>query len=224
MEYQKTAQNTVKRGRHKARYDKPTIHAILDAAEICHVAFSVEGKAMVQPINFGRDGEQLFLHGAPGNRMTSALIEAGEVCLSVTLLDGLKLTKSAYHHSVNFRSAVIFGEVVEVKTDEAKREALKTIINHVVPDRWEHCRAPNEKELQATRVIKITISSASAKVVNTPPFDEPEDLNLEYWAGEIPVRQVYENPISRDDSSDPREVPAHVLAFIQNKAEPPSMA
>lgn len=123
MEYPKTPSNTVKRDRKKVQYDKNSIHSIMDANETCTVAFNIDGKAQVQPINFGRTGDFLYLHGNVKNRMTSALVKAGEVCLNVMSLDALKLTKSAYHHSVNYRSVVIFGEVRElIKKREAKQE------------------------------------------------------------------------------------------------------
>ncbi len=217
MEYAKTQRNTVKRGRKKASYDQDVIHSILDHNEICTVAFNVDGKAQAQPINFGRSGDLLYLHGSAKNRMTSILAETGEACLSVMTLDAMKLTRSAYHHSVKFRSVVVFGEVRELLTEEEKIEGLKTIINHFVPGRWDHCRPPNAKELKATRVLEIKITSASAKIADTPPVDEPEDYATDYWAGIIPVRTVYDYPVADDKLQNGVEIPAHVLDFYESK-------
>lgn len=150
MKYKKTELNEVKRGAKKASYDKETIYSILDATEICHIAFIYNNKPFVQPINFGRNGDKLYIHGAHTNRMTDALIASKELCLNVMILDAMKLTRSAFHHSVNYRSAMIFGSARELTENNEKLEGLKSIINHFVPNRWEYCREPNEKELKAT--------------------------------------------------------------------------
>ena len=217
MSYEKTELNTVKRGGHKARYDKMLIHEILDAVEVCHVAFNIGGRAQVQPVNFGRSGETLYIHGSPKNRMTRALIESGEACLSVMILDSMKLTRSAFHHSVNFRSVVVFGRVEELKSDEQKVEGLKTIINHFVSGRWEHCRPPTKKELKATRVIAIHIESASAKVADGALVDDSADYESAYWAGVIPVKTVYGFPVADEKLREDMEIPAHVLDWYENK-------
>ena len=218
MEYKKNKTNQVKRGSRKASYDKNTIFSILDENEICYVAFIFEGKPFVQPINFGRSGEKIYLHGSYKNRMTSALVEAKEVCLNVTILDAMKLTRSAYHHSVNYRSAMIFGSVRELSKDKDKLEGLKSIINHFVPDRWENCRKPNEKELKATRVLEIRIESASAKIANEPPNDNKSDLDLDYWAGTIPVKTICKDPIPDEFMDKDSEIPEHILSLYKSKS------
>ncbi len=215
MQYKKTKLNQVKRGHKKAAYDKKTIHAILDATEICHIAFIYEGRAMVQPINFGRKGEYLYIHGSHQNRMTQALMDAGQITLSVMLLDALKLTRSAFHHSVNYRSVVVFGKVKELTNPEEKLLGLKTIVNHFVSDRWAHCRTPNDKELLATRVLEIKIESASAKIADQPNSEHKKDLDLDYWAGQIPVRLVYGEPVAASDLKPGLKIPEHVLAFCR---------
>jgi len=217
MDYEKSNLNKVQRGGHKASYNKEVIYAILDSSEICNIAFSIDGKAFVQPINFGRSGETLFIHGSPQNRMTKALIESGEVCLSVMFLDSMKLTRSAFHHSVNYRSVVVFGKVRELKTNEEKLEGLKAIINHFVPNRWEYCRPPNENELKATRVLAFDIETASAKIADAPPKDNLEDYELDYWSGEIPIKTICEFPIHDDKLKDGIPIPKHVLDFYENK-------
>ena len=147
--------------------------------------------------------------------MTNAMIEADEICLNVTLLDGMILTRSAFHHSVNYRSAVIFGKVRELTTDEEKLEGLETLINHFVPGRWEHCRKPNDNELKATRVIAVDIITASAKVKNTGPGDNNEDLGLDYWAGTIPLKHNVVMPFPDEHVPDNMPVPQHVLNYYE---------
>ena len=217
MQFEKGQYNELKRASRKASYDKETIYAILDACEVCHIAFIYEGKAFVQPINFGRYEDKIYVHGALKNRMTSALIEAGEACVNVMILDAMKLTRSAFHHSVNYRSVMVFGQARELLEDEEKLLGLKAIINHFVPDRWEHCRPPNEKELKATRVIEIGIDSASAKIAEGPPSDNNFDLDLPYWAGTIPVRQNYGAPEADAHVKEGQEVPVHIVQFQKGK-------
>ena len=217
MKFNKSPLNTVKRGVKKAVYDKAVIYRILDATEICHIAFLHDGKPFVQPVNFGRMEDKIYIHGAHKNRMTTAILEAGEVCLNVMLLDAMKLTRSAFHHSVNYRSAMIFGSVRELKGVQDKLTGLKTIINHFVPHRWEHCRTPDEKELNATRVLEIKIHSASAKIANTPPTDKQKDLELDHWAGIIPVKKTYGPPIPDAYMKNKSGIPQHILDFIKEK-------
>ena len=217
MEYQKSDINTVKRGSRKASYDKKVVHEILDASEVCFLAFVLDGKAMVQPINFGRKGEKIYVHGSLKNRMTNALVESGEVSLTVMMLDSMKLTRSAFHHSVNFRSVVVQGSVKDLETDEEKIEGLKTIINHFVPNRWEHCRAPNQKELKATKVLEITIEWAAAKIADSPPEDKKEDMDSDFWSGSIPIKTICEYPVNDEKLKDGIEIPQHVLDFYEKR-------
>ncbi len=217
MEFPKSPLNEIKRGKKKATYDQEAIYAILDAVEVCHVAFLYEGRPMVQPINFGRLNDKIYLHGSVQNRMTSALIETGEACLNVMLLDGMKLTRSAFNHSVNYRSATVFGMVRNLESHEEKLIGLEAIINHFVPNRWENCRPPNEKELNATRVVEIQITSGSAKIADTPSTDKESDLNLNYWAGILPVRQIIGKPAPAVDLDSNVRVPQHVVEFINNR-------
>ncbi|MEZ4908630.1 MAG: pyridoxamine 5'-phosphate oxidase family protein [Saprospiraceae bacterium] len=181
---------------------------------VCFVAFQyIEGEAYTQPVNFGRDNDKIYIHGSLQNRMTSALIESQKVCLSVMILDAMKLTRSAYHHSVNFRSVVVFGTVRELISNEEKLVGLKALINHFVPDRWENCRVPNDNELKATRVIEITIDSASAKIAEGPAKEEASDYDLDYWAGTIPVTTVLGTPIPDMKLKPEIELPKHIIDF-----------
>lgn len=215
MKYLKTEHNTVKRGAHKASYEKEAVFSVLDACEICHVAFEYNGLAQTQPINFGRDGEKLYLHSSPKNRMTSAIIDKGAVSLNVMILDTYKLTRSAFHHSVNFRSAVITGKVRELKTAQEKLVGLKAIVNHFVADRWAHCRKPTQNELLATRVVEIEIESAVAKIASSPLEDNKEDYLLDYWAGEIQIKTVCEYPQPDPLLKEGIEIPLHVKEFYE---------
>ena len=217
MEYNKNELNLVKRGAHKATYNKEEIYNILDSSLICTVAFSVNNKSFVQPINFGRTDDIIYLHGSLQNRMTNAIIETGETCINVFHLDSMKLTRSAFHHSVNFRSVVIFGKVRDVKSNEEKIEGLKSIINHFVPDRWDHCRFPTENELKATKVIAIDIENASAKIANSPPTDNKEDYDLDFWSGEIPIKTICEYPNPDEKLKDGIEIPEHVKDFYEKR-------
>ena len=217
MEFKKTDKNTVKRGAKKASYNKKEIYALLDASEICNIAFNIDSFPYVQPINFGRRGNKIYVHGSLKNRMTNTLIEQETACLSVFHLDAMKLSKSAFHHSVDFRSVVVMGSVREMKTHDEKLVGLKAIINHFVPNRWEHCRAPNKSELDATRVLEIEIETASAKIANSPVSDNKEDEKLEFWSGKIPIKTVAEYPITKKDVNENTEIPIHVLDFYEKR-------
>ena len=217
MDYEKSKLNQVKRGWKKASYKQQDVFDILDASEICHIAFNYEGRAFVQPINFGRHEDKLYVHGSYKNRMTTALVDAEEICLNVMVLDGMKLTRSAFHHSVNYRSVMVFGTVRELESDEDKLIGLKAIINHFVPNRWEHCRPPDDKELKATRVLEISIDSASCKIANTPTEDKEMDLSSPYWAGIIPVQSHLAKAIPSEDLDASIELPEHISDFIESK-------
>ena len=211
MKFKKTELNTIKRGVKKASYDKETVYAILDEAKICHIAFLYQGKAFVQPVNFGRKGNKIYIHGSTNNRMLNALQESKSVSLNVMILDALILTRSAFNHSVHYRSAMIFGSVKVLTNIEEKINGLKCIVNHFIPNRWENCRKPNEKELKATKVLEISIETASAKISNSPPTDK--DLDLDYWAGTIPVKTVYDKPIPAESLKEKDYIPEHILKF-----------
>lgn len=215
--FPQSEKNTVKRGAKKATYDRELIYQIVDSVEICHVAFLYEGQAMVQPINFGRLNDIIYLHGSHQNRMTQAILDQDECCVNMMLLDSMKITRSAYHHSVNFRSVVLFGKAREIKTHEEKLVGLQAIINHFIPNRWDYCRPPNAKELDATRVIAIDIETASAKIATAPPMDNKEDLALDYWSGEIAVKQSYSYPVAVDTLRTDIEIPQHILDFYEKR-------
>jgi nitroimidazol reductase NimA-like FMN-containing flavoprotein (pyridoxamine 5'-phosphate oxidase superfamily) len=211
--------NKVKRGSKRATYDISKINEILDSTSLCYIAFTFEGLAMVQPISFGRKNNVLYIHGSHQNRMTACLLEAERVSVSVTHLDALLLARSAFHHSVNYRSAIIFGKARELKTNEEKRVGLKALINHVVPNRWDECRPPNENELKATRVIAIEIIEASAKISASSVEDNKEDYKLDYWAGKIPIITKAGFPVSDDQLKPGIEISKSALAYYQKNKD-----
>jgi nitroimidazol reductase NimA-like FMN-containing flavoprotein (pyridoxamine 5'-phosphate oxidase superfamily) len=184
----------VKRLPKRAAYDRDTIDAILDEALVCHVGFVADGQPFVIPTIHGRHGDLLYLHGSAASRMLGAVSDGIPVCVTVTLVDGLVLARSAFHHSMNYRSVVVLGKGEPVVDEDEKLAALRTIVEHVQPGRWDVARRPNEKEMKATLVLRLPIEEASAKVRTGPPIDDEEDYALPVWAGVIPLRLTASAP------------------------------
>lgn len=179
---------TVRRLPERGRYDRDTIHAILDEGLVCHVGFVDEGQPFVIPSAYARLGDRLVVHGSAASRMVRALAAGVPACVSVTLLDGLVLARSGFHHSMNFRSVVVVGVATEITDDAEKRRALDAIVEHVVPGRAASVRGPSAGEMRATRVVSLPLDESSAKVRTGPPKDDEADYALGVWAGEIPLR------------------------------------
>lgn len=175
----------VRRHSERGSYDRSVIEAILDEAMFCTVAFVDTGQPVAIPTIHARDCDRLLIHGSVGSRMMRTLASGAPCCVSATLLDGLVLARSAFNHSMNYRSVVLFGSATIVD-DDAKEEALRQFTEKLIPGRWSAARPPSPKELRTTMVVAIPIESASAKVRSGPPEDEPEDMELEIWAGVIP--------------------------------------
>jgi nitroimidazol reductase NimA-like FMN-containing flavoprotein (pyridoxamine 5'-phosphate oxidase superfamily) len=173
-----SSRSEVRRLPQRGSHDAATIHAILDAGFLAHVGFQVEGQPFVIPTLYGRDGERLYLHGSAASRMLRELAGGVPACVTVTLVDGLVLARSAFHHSMNYRSVVAFGVARKIEEAERKREALRVISEHVIAGRWRDVRGPTEKELKATSVLDFEINEASAKVRQGPPADDEEDYGL----------------------------------------------
>ncbi|UUU43107.1 pyridoxamine 5'-phosphate oxidase family protein [Streptomyces sp. NBC_00162] len=196
--YEPTERTVPTRARDRARYDRETVHSILDQAYICHLGFVRDGAPVVLPTLFGRVGEALYIHGSTGSR---PLLAAGKadpglpVCVTVTHLDGLVLARSAFHHSLNYRSVVVHGTAYQVTDEEECRMALDALVDHVVPGRSADSRPANAKELAATAVIRLDLTEVSAKIRTGGPNDDAEDLGLPYWAGVVPVAPAYGAPI-----------------------------
>ncbi len=186
---------TVKRLSARGRYDAETVHAILDEALYCHVGLvDPAGHPVVLPTIHVRSGDQLYLHGSPASHLLRTAKKGIEVCVTVTLLDGLVLAKSAFHHSMNYRSVVVFGTAEEVSDPAEKRAALDALVEHVRAGRSAEARPPNAKELAGTLVLKVPLAESSAKIRTGPPIDDEEDADWPAWAGVIPVRLVVDQP------------------------------
>ena len=208
-----TLRTTVRRLPQRGAYDRATIHAILDEGFVCHVGFVHEGQPFVIPTNYARWGEQMVIHGAVVSRMLGTLQGQVPVCVTVTVLDGLVLARSAFHHSVNYRSVVILGTAVEV-TDPAERmEALHAFVEHVLPGRWNEVRPPSENELRTTLVLKLAITEASAKIRSGPPIDDEEDYALPCWAGVVPLALTAGAPVPDDRLAAGIQPPAGLAAY-----------
>lgn len=175
-------------------YNKETVYKIIDDAFYCHVSFVQSNQPFIIPTIYGRIDDKLFLHGAKASRMLKHISSGAELCVAITNLDGLVLARSVFHHSMNYRSVVLFGKGKELKNDDEKLQALEAITNHLLPGRWEDARKPNKKELDATAVVSLTIDEASAKIRTGPPKDEEEDYNLPVWAGILPLLKGFGKP------------------------------
>ncbi len=191
-----TDKTKVKRSPKRGHYNRATIDQVLDNSYVCHIGFVHEGYPVVIPTLYGRKGDQVFIHGSNASRMMKDLSEGINLCLTVTKVNGLVLARSAFHHSMNYESVVLFGKATLIEDEEEKMEALKAVSDNILPGRWEESRLPSEKEMKATRVLKIPIEEASAKIRTGPPVDDKEDYKLDIWAGVVPIHQVYGNPIA----------------------------
>jgi nitroimidazol reductase NimA-like FMN-containing flavoprotein (pyridoxamine 5'-phosphate oxidase superfamily) len=189
-----TARTTLKRLPQRGAFDRDSINQILDEGFICHVGFAVDGQPFVLPTGYARAGDRLLIHGSQASRMLRTLGQGIDVCLTVTLIDGLVLARSAFNHSMNYRSVVVLGRAVLVDEREEKLTALRALSDHMIPGRWDDVRKPSERELQLTTVLSLPLDEASAKVRTGPPLDDEEDYELPVWAGVIPLRMVANAP------------------------------
>ncbi|MEM8604445.1 MAG: pyridoxamine 5'-phosphate oxidase family protein [Cyanobacteria bacterium P01_H01_bin.121] len=190
-----TARSRVRRVPKRANYDRDLIYSIVDEGYVCHIAFVVEAQPYVIPTAYGRLDDHIYIHGSPLSRMMRTLSQGVDVCLTVTLLDGLVLARSAFHHSMNYRSVVIFGTATLVQDLEQKQVALRAFSEQLVPGRWADARPPTTAELAATTVLALPLTEASAKVRSGPPKDDHADYALPIWAGEIPLEQAAQAPV-----------------------------
>jgi nitroimidazol reductase NimA-like FMN-containing flavoprotein (pyridoxamine 5'-phosphate oxidase superfamily) len=212
-----TPRTTPKRLPQRGSFERKVIDPILDEGFICHVGFVVDGQPFVIPTGYARVGDSVLIHGSQASRMLRALGEGIEVCVTVTLIDGLVLARSAFHHSMNYRSVVIFGRATVVEDPSEKLAALRALSEHMIPGRWDDVRAPNERELKLTTVLSLPITEASAKVRTGPPVDDEDDYDLPVWAGVIPLRMVGGKPT--DDGRVPAnsEVPQYAAEYSRPK-------
>ncbi|MET8719129.1 pyridoxamine 5'-phosphate oxidase family protein [Streptomyces misionensis] len=211
--YTPTDRTVPTRSAGRAAYDKELVHAILDEGYVCHLGFIRDGAPVVLPTLYGRVGERLYLHGSTGSRplrMAGAPDPGLAVCVTVTHVDGLVLARSAFHHSINYRSVVVHGTAYQVTDPEERRLALDALVDHVVPGRAADSRPANKRELAATAVIRLDLQEVSAKVRTGGANDEPEDLALPHWAGVVPLRKGYEAPVPNADLTSGIEVPDYL--------------
>lgn len=214
--FPQTPRNRVRRIPDRARYEKNEIYAILDEALVCHVGIVTEGRPLVLPMLPGRLGDTLYLHGALASRLLKHIAQGGEVCITATLIDGLVLARSIFHHSVNYRSAVLFGKGRVVEKEDEKLRALEAISEHVCPGRWDEARRPNPRELAATAVVAVEVESASAKVRSGPANDDPADAAWPTWAGVLPLTWVAGEPIPAEGVNLPP--PSTITAYRRGEA------
>ncbi|MGO4418528.1 pyridoxamine 5'-phosphate oxidase family protein [Streptomyces sp. NPDC000941] len=212
--YQPTDRTVPTRSRERASYDRELVHSILDEGYVCHLGFVRDGAPVVLPTLYARVGERLYVHGSTGSRplrMASGAEDPGlPVCLTVTHVDGLVLARSAFHHSINYRSVVVHGAARQVTDGAERAAALDALVDHVVPGRAADSRPANAKELAATAVLRLDLAEVSAKIRTGGPNDEPEDLALPHWSGVLPVARTYGAPVPADDLTADTPVPGYL--------------
>lgn len=214
--YTPTDRTVPTRSADRASYDRDLVHAILDEGYVCHLGFVRDGAPVVLPTLYGRVGERLYVHGSTGSRplrMTGKADPGLPVCLTVTHVDALILARSAFHHSINYRSVVVHGLAYDVTDPDEKRTALDALVDHVVPGRAADSRPANKKELAATAVIRLDLNEVSAKLRTGGVNDEPEDLALAHWAGVVPLRKGYDVPVADAGLAPGTPVPDYLAAL-----------
>ena len=210
-----TPRTTLRRLPARGHFDRATVNAILDEALVCHVGFVSDRQPFVIPTIHARAGDQVFVHGSAASRMLKTLKGGVPMCLTATLVDGLVLARSAFHHSMNYRSVVVLGDAQPVTDEREKWDALHAIVEHVAPGRWQEVREPNPKELAGTLVLRLPIEEASAKVRTGPPLDDEEDYALECWAGVLPLRLTPGAPVPDPRMPAGRPLPPSVTAYAR---------
>jgi nitroimidazol reductase NimA-like FMN-containing flavoprotein (pyridoxamine 5'-phosphate oxidase superfamily) len=217
-----TPRTTVKRHADRGTYDRETIRGIVDEALFCHLAVVVDGAPRVIPTIHARIGDVLYVHGSKASRTLKALKEGAEGCVAITLLDGLVLARSAFNHSMNYRSVVVYGALREVSDPDEKWQAQQALVEHVVPGRSADARMPSEKELRQTTILAISLEEASAKVRAGPPIDAEEDYELPVWAGEIPLDLVPGPPVADPRMLHGPPVPPYASGYRRGRGSAPS--
>jgi len=223
-ETQRTPRTTVKRMAKRAVYDREVIHSILDRALVCHVGFVADGAPSVLPTLHARIGDRLYLHGSAASHMLRTAAGSAEICVTVTMIDGLVLARSAFHHSVNYRSAVIFGRANRVEDREQKLAAMRALVEHVAPGRWDGTRAPNDKEIAGTLILELPIEETSAKIRTGGPIDDEADYALPFWAGVIPLTLAAATPVADPRMNGTIELPPHVFEYRTPDERAPGLA
>jgi hypothetical protein len=214
--YPITKENKVRQLDEKARYDRETVHGLLDAGLVAHVAFVQDGQPVVVPMIYGREGETVFLHGARKSRVVRLLEQTERACLNVTLLDAIVLARSSFNSSMNYRSVTVFGKPRLLESEEGKLHAMRVISEHTMPGRWDELRAPHDREVKMTGVIALEIESGSAKVSAKMPDDDPEDYDIPVWAGILPLTTAT-GMLQDDGRLLDGVLPSAVVRSLQNR-------
>jgi len=209
----RTTRTTLKRLPKRGSHERETINQILDEGFICHVGFVIEGQPFVIPTGYARVGDRLIIHGSQASRMLRALKTGIDACVTVTLIDALVLARSAFHHSMNYRSVVILGRATLIDEREEKLAALFALSEHMIPGRWQEVRQPSEAELQQTTVLSMPIEEASAKIRTGPPLDDEDDYAMDVWAGVLPMRMIAENRLPDPRLQSGIEIPKYVIEY-----------
>lgn len=217
--FEKTRLNTVKRMPDRGQYDKEIIYPIIDAALICHVGFVQDGQPFVIPTIHARRDDSLLLHGAKASRLLKHIASGEPVCVTITHIDGLVMARSVFHHSMNYRSATVFGRGQLIENEADKLAALAVITDHLMPGRWADARQPTALELNATTVVEILIESASAKIRSGPPSDDEEDYALPVWAGLLPIRPQWLAPEHDTRLRDGIELPSYLQNALDERGQ-----
>lgn len=208
-----TARTTHKRAAERGSHDRGEVYDILDEANVCHVGFVTDDGPVVIPTIHARLGDSLLIHGSPASRLIRTVGVGIDVCVTVTLVDGLVLARSAFHHSMNYRSVVVFGTAAVIRDDHEKLEALDAFVDHIVPGRRAELRPHTDKEIRATHVLRLGLDEASAKCRTGGPSDDPEDLEADVWAGVVPLRVASGEPVPDGAGVHPRQVPGYVRSI-----------
>jgi nitroimidazol reductase NimA-like FMN-containing flavoprotein (pyridoxamine 5'-phosphate oxidase superfamily) len=209
-------QNRVRQLKDKAVYDRATVHSILDAGLVAHVAFAQDGSPVVVPMIYGREGETIFLHGARKARIIRMLEETERACMNVTLLDGIVVARSVFNSSMNYRSATVFGKPVLLESREEKLHGMRVISEHTIPGRWAEVRESHDREVRMTGVIALQIDAASAKISSGMPDDEDEDYDIPVWAGVLPITSRI-GKLQSDDRLLPGVEPSEAVLRLQDR-------
>jgi len=214
-----TPRTTIIRYPARGDYERSTIEAILDEAMVCHVGFVVDGQPYVIPTIHARDGERVFIHGSPMSRMLRAAASGVQLCLTVTLHDGIVLARSAFHHSMNYRSVVVLGTAQQITDTAAKVAAMRALVDHLTPGRWDDARQPSAGEIAATIILELPLTEASAKIRTGGPIDAEDDYKLPVWAGVVPLTLTPGTPQRDDRLADAVELPEYVRRWRRSDAE-----
>ncbi len=213
--FEQSRLNRINRVPKRAAYDARTVYAIVDEALICHVGFVQDGRPFVIPVIHARDGDSLILHGSRASRLMKHIGEGHEICVCVSFLDGLVLARSIFHHSMNYRSAILFGTGRIIDDPDEILRGFKILTDHILPGRWEDARQPTGKETKATTLVAMDIVTASAKIRTGPPLDDEEDYGLPIWAGIIPVRREKLDPIADDRTNAATNLPDYIERYLR---------